>query len=74
LEAHRFAVKLHKKQREKHVKRSVLDDIKGIGPATRTKLLKEFGSVNIIKQTSLEDIADLVGKKLADIILKELNN
>jgi len=56
------------------VKRSVLDDIKGIGPATRIKLLKEFGSVNKIKQTSPEDIADLVGKKLADIILKELNN
>lgn len=73
-EAHRFAVKLHKKQREKRVKRSVLDDIKGIGPATRNKLLKEFGSVNKIKQASLEDIADLVGKKLADIILKELNN
>jgi len=73
-EAHRFAVKLHKKQREKRVKRSVLDDIKGIGPATRNKLLKEFGSVNKIKQASLEDIADLVGKKLADFILKELNN
>ena len=73
-EAHRFAVKLHKKQREKRVKRSVLDDIKGIGPATRNKLLKEFGSVNNIKQASLEHIAELVGKKLADIILKELNN
>ena len=73
-EAHRFAVKLHKKQREKRVKRSVLDDIKGIGPATRNKLLKTFGSVNNIKQAPFEDIAEIVGKKLADIILKELNN
>jgi len=73
-EAHRFAVKLHKKQREKRVKRSVLDDIKGIGPATRNKLLKKFGSVNNIKQAPLKDIAEIVGKKLADIILKELNN
>ena len=73
-EAHRFAVKLHKKQREKRVKRSVLDGIKGIGPATRNKLLKEFGSVNDIKEASLENIAELVGKKLADTILKELNN
>jgi len=73
-EAHRFAVKLHKKQREKRVKRSVLDDIKGIGPATRNKLLKEFGSVNNIKRAPLENIAELVGKKLADIILKELND
>ncbi|GAH02388.1 unnamed protein product, partial [marine sediment metagenome] len=71
-EAHRFAVKLHKKQREKRVKRSVLDDIKGIGPTTRNKLLKKFGSVNNIKQASLEDLAETVGKKLAGFILKEL--
>jgi len=55
------------------VKRSVLDDIKGIGPTTRNKLLRHFGSVNNIKQAPLEDIAELIGKKLADIILKELN-
>ncbi|MHA1473067.1 MAG: helix-hairpin-helix domain-containing protein, partial [Promethearchaeota archaeon] len=73
-EAHRFAVKLHKKQREKRVKRSVLDDIKGIGPATRNKLLKIFGSVNKIKISSVEAIAEVVGKKLADTILKELND
>ena len=73
-EAHRFAIKLHKKQREKRVKRSVLDDIKGIGPATRNKLLKKFGSVNEIKQSSVEEISEVVGKKLADTILKELNN
>jgi excinuclease ABC subunit C len=73
-EAHRFAIKLHKKQREKRVKRSVLDDIKGIGPATRNKLLKNFGSVNKIKISSVEAIAEVVGKKLADTILKELND
>ncbi|MFX0049404.1 MAG: excinuclease ABC subunit UvrC [Candidatus Hermodarchaeota archaeon] len=73
-EAHRFAVKLHKKQREKRVQRSVLDDIKGIGPATRTKLLKHFGSVDNLKQATPEAIAQVVGKKLADVILKELSN
>jgi len=73
-EAHRFAVKLHKKQREKRVHRSVLDDIKGIGPATRNKLLKHFGSVENIKKATPEAIAQVVGKKLADTILKELNN
>ena len=71
-EAHRFAVKLHKKQREKRVKRSVLDDIKGIGPATRNKLLKHFGSVDSIINASLEAIAQVVGKKLAETIKKEL--
>ena len=71
-EAHRFAVKLHKKQREKRVRRSVLDDIKGIGPAIRNKLLIQFGSVESIKKASPEAIAQVVGKKLADTILKEL--
>jgi len=65
---------LHKKQREKRVQRSVLDDIKGIGPATRTKLLKHFGSVDKLKQATSQEIAHVVGKKLADVILKELNN
>ncbi|MFW9949205.1 MAG: helix-hairpin-helix domain-containing protein, partial [Candidatus Thorarchaeota archaeon] len=71
-EAHRFAVKLHKKQREKRVQRSVLDDIKGVGPATRNKLLKHFGSVDNIINASPEEIAQLVGKKLADMIKGEL--
>ena len=73
-EAHRFAVKLHKKQREKRVKRSILDDIKGVGPATRNKLLRHFGSVDLIKKATPEDLAQVVGKKLADTISKELTN
>jgi excinuclease ABC subunit C len=73
-EAHRFAVKLHKKQREKRVQRSTLDDIKGIGPATRNKLLRHFGSVENIKKATTEVIAQVVGKKLADKLIKELGS
>ena len=72
-EAHRFAVRLHKKQREKRIKGSILDDIKGVGPATRNKLLKHFGSVNNIKTAKFEELSPIIGKKLAEIILKELN-
>ena len=72
-EAHRFAVKLHKRQREKRVQSSALDDIKGVGPATRNKLLKHFGSVDSIINASPEAIAQIVGKKLADTIKKELH-
>lgn len=71
-EAHRFAVNLHKKQREKKMKRSILDDIKGIGPSTRNKLLVRFGSVEGIKEASFEDIVKLVGIKIADKLKKEL--
>ncbi|MHA1670466.1 MAG: excinuclease ABC subunit UvrC [Promethearchaeota archaeon] len=71
-EAHRFAVNLHKKQREKKMKGSVLDHIKGIGPSTRNKLLIRFGSVEGIKKASFDDIKRLVGIKIANSIKKEL--
>ena len=73
-EAHRFAVKLHKKQREKRVQRSILDDIRGVGPATRNKLLRHFGSVDNIKKATPEAIVQVVGKKLADTIIEKLSN
>ncbi|MFX0077257.1 MAG: helix-hairpin-helix domain-containing protein, partial [Candidatus Hermodarchaeota archaeon] len=71
-EAHRFAVKLHKKQREKRVQRSVLDGIKGIGPATRNKLLNHFGSVKNIRKASLEEISKIVRHEIAFEIKKVL--
>ncbi len=72
-EAHRFAVRLHKKQRKKRLIGSILDDIKGVGELTRNKLLNHFGSVDNIRKASKEDITHIVGKKLAEIILEELN-
>jgi excinuclease ABC subunit C len=72
-EAHRFAVRLHKKQRKKRMIGSVLDDIEGVGPVTRNKLLNHFGSVPNIKKTSLDELSKIVSKKLAELILKELN-
>ena len=67
-EAHRFAVRLHKKQRTKRITGSILDDIKGVGPATRNKLLKHFNSVEGIKKASLEELTQVIGEKLAKII------
>ncbi|MFX0023332.1 MAG: excinuclease ABC subunit UvrC [Candidatus Hermodarchaeota archaeon] len=72
-ESHRFALKLHKKQRERRVKGSILDDIEGIGPITRNKLLNHFGSVDNIKKASLEELSEVVRKDLAERILNELS-
>jgi excinuclease ABC subunit C len=72
-EAHRFAVRLHKKQRKRRVTGSSLDDIEGIGPITRNRLLKHFGSLENIKKSTLEDISEITGEKLAKKILEELN-
>ena len=72
-EAHRFALKLHKKQREKKYKMSILDQIPGIGPKTRNKLLLHFGSIQNIKKSSLEELKNVIGEKLAKIIKNNLS-
>ncbi|MFX0036060.1 MAG: excinuclease ABC subunit UvrC [Candidatus Hermodarchaeota archaeon] len=71
-EAHRFAVRLHKKQRIRRMKGSILDNIEGVGPVTRNKLLNHFGSIDNIKNAPLEEISQIIGKKLAEKVLKEL--
>jgi len=70
-EAHRFAVRLHKKQRQKKFVGSILDDIKGIGPATRNKLLKKFGSVEGVRNASREELTKIVNQKLAEKIIQK---
>jgi len=57
-EAHRFAIDYHKKLRNKKQIQSILDEIKGIGPARRKALVNHFGSVNNIKALSAEEIAE----------------
>lgn len=64
-EAHRFAVRLHKTRRKKKYSGSLLEDIKGIGPATRNKLLKRFGSLEGIKKASMKELLNLVNEDLA---------
>ncbi|MFX1325978.1 MAG: helix-hairpin-helix domain-containing protein, partial [Promethearchaeota archaeon] len=72
-EAHRFAVRLHKKQREKRMVGSMLEEIKGIGPTTRNKLLNHFGSLDNIKKATTEELIQVVGKKLANLIIQEFD-
>jgi len=51
----------------------ILDNIKGIGPATRNKLLKHFGSIKGVKNASLEELTQLIGKKTAENIKNNLD-
>lgn len=72
-EAHRFGITHHRNKRSKLQVRSALDDIKGIGPKTRTLLLKHFKSVKRIKEASEEEIAMVVGASKARIVVKALS-
>jgi len=53
-EAHRFAIAYHRNLRGSHVKKSVLDDIRGIGPARKKALVRRFGSVDGVKNATLD--------------------
>jgi excinuclease ABC subunit C len=64
-EAHRFAITFHREKRGKRAVASVLEDVHGIGPARRKALLKRFGSVEAIRQASLEELAAVPGMNLA---------
>jgi excinuclease ABC subunit C len=58
-EAHRFAITYHRKLREKKATVSVLDEVPGLGPTRRTRLLREFGSVKKLRELSEEDLVEL---------------
>jgi excinuclease ABC subunit C len=75
-ESHRFAVSYHSVLKGKRQIKSALDELPGIGPATKKKLLRKFGSLSGIIQAERQEIVDLVGQSKANIIdsLKEKQN
>ncbi len=60
-EAHRFAITYHRKKRQGLSHASILDDVSGIGPALKKRLLIEFGTVDGIKLASLERLMSIKG-------------
>lgn len=60
-EAHRFAITYHRKLRNKRNLVSVLDNVEGIGPKRRKILMDHFGTIEKIKQASVEEMAGLDG-------------
>ena len=69
-EAHRFAIGTHRKKRTKAITKSRLDDIDGVGAKRKKDLLNHFGSLDAIKDASIEDISKVTGinKKTAENI------
>lgn len=69
-EAHRFAITFHRKLRSKNSFQSILDEIPGIGPKTKERLIKEFRTIDKIRTASRKDLIKIVGKNKSEIILK----
>ena len=64
-EAHRFAITAHRAQRSKTAVASALDAVPGIGPARRKALLRHFGSLEAVREASIEELAAVPGMTLA---------
>lgn len=71
-ESHRFAVSYHTTLKRSAATHSALEDIPGVGPATRKKLIRSFGSVRGISEASVEQLAGVVGATKAQQIYDSL--
>jgi excinuclease ABC subunit C len=60
-EAHRFANEGHRKRRSKVGVASILDSVPGVGPTRRRVLLKRFGSLEALREASVEEISAVPG-------------
>jgi len=67
-ESHRFAVSYHRKRRQIRDRASELDEIAGVGPITRQRLVEHFGSVRGIKQAPLDALTAVVNRVTAERI------
>ncbi|MFN8241982.1 MAG: excinuclease ABC subunit UvrC [Bacteroidales bacterium] len=68
-EAHRFGINFHRDKRSAGMLKSVLDEIKGIGPKTKEMLLKKFDSVAAIREADRKVLVDLIGESKARKLL-----
>ncbi|HSW85560.1 MAG TPA: excinuclease ABC subunit UvrC [Candidatus Saccharimonadales bacterium] len=64
-ESHRFAVSYHSVLKVKRQTASLLDDVPGIGPLTRKKLLRNFGSLRTITKASEAELGEVIGVQKA---------
>jgi len=67
-EVHRVAITYHKQKRSKSLIHSELDEIKGVGEASKQKILTHFGSVKRARTAKEEELQELLGKRLGSVV------
>jgi excinuclease ABC subunit C len=72
-EAHRFAVSRHRARRSARTLHSRLDELSGIGPRRRKLLIQQFGSVEGVRQATLEDLQGSLGQVMGRKIFDQLH-
>jgi excinuclease ABC subunit C len=75
-EAHRFAITYHRQRRARRMTTGVLDDIAGLGPARKVRLLKEIGGVRALRAAGIEDLRSLswLPDQVADRVFTTLHD
>ncbi|MBV8983732.1 MAG: excinuclease ABC subunit UvrC [Acidimicrobiia bacterium] len=74
-EAHRFAITYHRELRGKRMTKSAIDDVPGLGPGRKKRLLKEMGGITAVKNASLEELEALswLPEKVAHALYAKLH-
>ncbi|MDK1103782.1 MAG: excinuclease ABC subunit UvrC [Actinomycetota bacterium] len=72
-EAHRFAVAYHRALRTKSMVDSILDDVRGIGPGRKKKLINAFGSVKRMREASIADLGNILPDRVASELYDALH-
>lgn len=70
-EIHRYVIQFHKNVRSKSMFKSFLDDIKGLGEARKSKLLRYFKNITYIKNASIEELSEVVPEEVAKLIYEK---
>lgn len=72
-EVHRFAITFHQSLRNKNMKSSLLDDIKGLGVKRRELLNKAYPDINLLKEATVEELSQLLPKEVAEELYNKLH-
>ncbi len=71
-ESHRFALSYHSTLKGQRQTESLLDKVPGIGPATRKKLLRHFGSLQAVRRAEVEELSQLIGTEKAQLLRRHI--
>lgn len=67
-EVHRYAITFHREKRSKHALHSALDDVKGIGPKTRDRLIKEMKTAKRVQNADIQELTAIIGSSKAKLV------
>ncbi len=72
-EVHRFAITFHQSLRNKSMKTSILDDIKGLGAKRKELLNKAYPDISLLKEATIEELSQLLPRDVAEALFNKLH-